>query len=49
MSKTKPTENAELALKKKTLEAWARILLKEGLIDLHRCNLMIEKIDKLSA
>lgn len=49
MSKTKPTENAELTLKKKTLEAWAKILCEEGFIDQHRCNLMIERISKLSA
>ena len=40
---------AELALKKQTLEAWARILYSEGMIDLARCNRMIERIGRLTA
>ena len=47
MSRKKSAQ--ELELKKKTLEAWARILYKEGLIDLTRCNRMIEAIAKLTA
>lgn len=42
------TKNAELVLKKQTLEAWARILYNEGMIDLARCNRMIERIEKLT-
>ena len=41
-------KNTELALKKQTLEAWARILYHEGMIDLSRCNRMIERIEKLT-
>ena len=37
----------ELELKKKTLEAWARILYREGKIDLTRCNRMIASINAL--
>ncbi len=39
----------KLALKKQTLEAWAHILYSEGMIDLARCNRMIEKIGRLTA
>lgn len=39
----------KLELKKATLEAWARLLYKEGMIDLRRCNAMIERISRLSA
>ena len=41
--------SSELELKKKTLEAWAKILYREGKIDLSRCNRMIEAIAKLTA
>ena len=43
------TKTAELALKKQTLEAWARILYGQGMIDLARCNRMIEAIGRLKA
>jgi hypothetical protein len=39
----------KLTLKKQTLEAWARILYREGVIDLARCTHMIERIGKLTA
>lgn len=45
MSQEKP----ELTLKKQTLIAWARILLKEGKISLTKCNKMIAKFDKLTS
>ena len=35
--------------KKLTLEAWTRILYKEGLIDLARCSSMLERISRLTA
>lgn len=46
---TNTNRTAELALKKATLEAWARILYNEGMIDLRRCNKMITLISKLSS
>ena len=46
---TNTSKAAELALKKATLEAWARILLNEGMIDLRRCNMMIARIRRLSS
>lgn len=46
---TKTNKTAELALKKATLEAWARILYNEGMIDSKRCNMMIARIQKLSS
>ena len=42
-------DTAELALKKQTLEAWARIMYSEGKIDIARCSRMIEKIRRLTA
>ena len=45
MSTKKSAQDPEL--KKKTLEAWARILYKEGMIDLHRCNRMIAAVNGL--
>lgn len=40
---------AELLLKKQTLIAWTRILLKEGKISLAKCNGMIAKFEKLTS
>ncbi len=39
----------KLALKKQTLEAWANLLYKEGMIDIGRCSRMVEAIGKLRA
>lgn len=47
MTEAKVKTQAELALKKKTLEAWTMILYKEGTIDLAKCNRMISEIQKL--
>ena len=43
------TKAEELALKKQTLEAWANLLYKEGMIDVSRCSRMVEAIGKLRA
>jgi len=43
------TKAEELALKKQTLEAWANLLYKEGMIDVGRCSRMVEAIGKLRA
>ncbi len=43
------TKNDALTLKKQTLQAWAMILYKKGVIDLARCNRMIAAIEKLTA
>lgn len=45
----KKDKKAELALKKQTLEAWANLLYKEGMIDIERCSRMVEAIGKLKA
>lgn len=42
------TDTPELAMKKQTLEAWARILYRQGAIDLNKCNRMIAEIMKLT-
>lgn len=42
-------KKTELELEKQTLEAWARLLCKEGMIDLARCTRMIERIEKMTA
>ena len=41
------TLDAELELKKLTLTSWAKILLREGIIDLARCSRMIALINDL--
>lgn len=43
------TKPAELVLKKKTLIAWTKLLLKEGKISLDKCNKMIAKFEKLTS
>ena len=40
-------ETKQLTMKKATLTAWAKILYKEGIIDLSRCTRMISAIDRL--
>lgn len=47
--KDKKDKKAELALKKQTLEAWANLLYKEGIIDVSRCSRMVEAIGRLKA
>lgn len=47
MTEIQTKTKAELTLKKKTLEAWTRILYKEGTIDLAKCNRMIAEIQRL--
>ena len=41
--------NTALEMKKHTLEAWARLLCDEGMIDLARCSRMIDAIGKLTS
>lgn len=41
--------NAALALKKKTLTAWTKLLLENGEIDRAKYNRMLVMIDKLTA
>ena len=43
------SKKTELTLKKQTLEAWARILYGQGMIELARCSQMIEAIEKLTS
>lgn len=40
-------ETFKLELKKKTLIAWTKILYKEGIITLAKCNKMVAKFEKL--
>ena len=42
-------KNDKLKLKKQTLEAWANLLYKEGMIDIAKCSRMVEAIGKLKA
>lgn len=42
-------KHAELLLKKQTLIAWTKLLLKEGKISLAKCNKMIAKFEKITS
>lgn len=41
-------KSTDLFLKKKTLIAWTKLLLKEGKISLTKCNKMIAKFERLT-
>jgi hypothetical protein len=45
----KRTESPELTLKKQTLNAWAQILYKKGVIDCTRLGKMTELIERLDS
>ena len=38
-----------LALKKLTLQAWAKLILKEGLINIEKYNKMCDNIEKIKS
>lgn len=44
---SKSVVSPELLMKRNTLIAWARILYKNGMIDLNKLNRMISEIEKL--
>jgi hypothetical protein len=42
-------DSPELLMKKATLTAWTRLLLKQGKIDITKCNKMLAAIERLTA
>ena len=47
--KTMKKDSPELLMKKATLTAWTRLLLKQGKIDITKCNKMLAAIERLTA